>query len=194
MNIMEKHLRIIRHLAGYFIGTAVFIFLIPLGFWWLSLSRYPVFRIQVIPDDGLRLMVSLLIFVPGMIFVVWSNLYLLVQGKEGPVDAAGIRISPRTKKLVRQGPYKLTRNPMVFGIQTVYISVSVFLNSLGCLGISLLFFHIIVRYVVAAEEVRLFNDFGSAYLRYKEKTPRIMPLSGQLLKKLAEKFRPRAGK
>jgi len=108
-------------------------------------------------------------------FVIWSNIFLLLKGKGGPTDIAGISISPQTKKLVIAGPYKYTRNPMVLGIHSTYISIAIYLNSLGCLIVLIIFFFMIVKYVVVAEEKRLFNDFGADYIKYKENTSMIIP-------------------
>jgi len=92
------------------------------------------------------------------------------------VDIGGVAISPRTKKLVTEGPYKYTRNPMVFGMNSIYMSIAIYLNSLGCLLVVALFFFLIVRSVVASEEKRLLSDFGDEYMEYKRKTPMIIPL------------------
>ena len=57
---------------------------------------------------------------------------------------------------------------MVFGTNLIYISIAIYLNSLGCLIVLIIFFLIIVKYVVATEEKRLLNDFEADYMKYKE--------------------------
>ena len=64
---------------------------------------------------------------------------------------------------------------MVLGIHSTYISIAIYLNSLGCLIVLIIFFFMIVKYVVVAEEKRLFNDFGADYIKYKENTSMIIP-------------------
>ena len=167
---------IIRFIAGYALGIGVFVILIPYGIWYLSSTGYYIFIIPIIPLDYVRIILSMLLFISGAIFVIWSNVFLLLKGKGGPADFAGISISPQTKKLVVEGPYKYTRNPMVFGANSIYASISIYLNSLGCLIILIIFFFILVKYVVATEEKRLLNDFGADYIEYKKNTSMIIPL------------------
>ena len=167
---------IISYITGYALGIGVFVVLIPYGIWYLSSADYYIFKIPIITLDYVRLIISLLLFVTGVTFVIWSNIFLLVKGKGGPTDIAGISICPRTKALVVQGPYQHTRNPMVFGVNLTYISIAIYLNSLGCLIMLVVFFLVIVKYVVATEEKRLLNDFGDEYIKYKEETPMIIPM------------------
>ena len=167
---------IIRFIAGYVLGIGVFLILIPYGIWYLSSTGYYIFMIPIIPLDFVRIIVSMLLFISGAIFVIWSNVFLVLKGKGGPADVAGISISPQTKKLVVEGPYKYTRNPMVFGVSSIYTSLVIYFNSLGCLILLIICFLTLVKYVVATEEKRLFNDFGADYTEYREKTSKIIPL------------------
>jgi protein-S-isoprenylcysteine O-methyltransferase Ste14 len=167
---------IIRHIAGYALGMVIFVILIPYSIWYLSSTGYYIFKISIIPLNYARIIVSTLLFIYGAIFVIWSNIFLLLRGKGGPTGIARISISPQTKKLVTGGPYKYTRNPMVFGTNLIYISIAIYLNSLGCLIVLIIFFLIIVKYVVATEEKRLLNDFEADYKKYKENTSMIIPL------------------
>jgi protein-S-isoprenylcysteine O-methyltransferase Ste14 len=123
-----------------------------------------------------RIIVSVLLIISGAIFVIWSNVFLLHKGKGGPTDIAGVSISPQTKKLVVEGPYKYTRNPMVFGVSSIYTSIAIYTNSLGCLIVLILFFLTIAKYVLATEEKRLLNEFGADYSEYKKNTSMLIPL------------------
>ncbi len=167
--------KLIRHIAGYAVGTGIFVFLVPYGLFFLSLLDIFVFNIPVVPFDILPLIISIPLFITGVIFVVWSNYFLLMMGKGGPTDLFGVDISPQTKKLVVSGPYKYTRNPMIFGVYSYYIALSVYLNSLGTLIIILLLYLIIVNYIRSTEENRLLKDFGEEYTEYKRTTPMIFP-------------------
>ena len=166
----------IRYIAGYVIGIGVFVLLIPYCIWYLSSTGYGIFSVSIIPFDYARIIVSLLLLISGALFVVWSNVFLLLKGKGGPTDIAGISISPQTKKLVKEGPYAYTRNPMVFGVHSIYISIAIYLNSLGCLIVLIIFFLTIVKYALRTEEKRLLNDFGDDYIKYKDTTSMIIPL------------------
>lgn len=163
-----------RYVAGYVLGIAVFLGAIPYAIWIASTIDHDI--VSLISNDALRLSLSALVFASGMVFVMWSNLYLLLQGRGGPVDIAGVTVTPRTKNLVIAGPYKYTRNPMVFGANTVYISIALYLNSLAAMIFVLVFFTFIVKFVVSSEEKRLENDFGEQYREYKERTRKIVPI------------------
>ena len=167
---------IIRLIAGYAVGISIFLILIPYGLWLLSSTGYFIFKIPVIPIDYVRIIVSVLLIISGAIFVIWSNVFLLHKGKGGPTDIAGVSISPQTKKLVVEGPYKYTRNPMVFGVSSIYTSIAIYTNSLGCLIVLILFFLTIAKYVLATEEKRLLNEFGADYSEYKKNTSMLIPL------------------
>jgi protein-S-isoprenylcysteine O-methyltransferase Ste14 len=107
--------------------------------------------------------------------MIWSNIFLFTIGKGGPADGFNISISPRSKKLVTTGPYRYSRNPMVFGAFSLYTSLGIFLNSVICLIIILIFVFFIIYYLRLSEEKRLLKDFGDEYLDYKNKVPMIFP-------------------
>jgi len=172
---MGNRVNIIRYIAGYTVGIFVFVVLIPYSIWYLSTTEYGIFKIPIIPADYIRIILSMLLFIPGIFFVIWSNIFLLLKGKGGPTDIAGVAISPQTKNLVVDGPYKFSRNPMVFGANSTYISLAIYFNSLDCLLALIIFFLLIVRCVVVSEEKRLLNDFGVEYATYKENTSMIIP-------------------
>jgi protein-S-isoprenylcysteine O-methyltransferase Ste14 len=111
----------------------------------------------------------------GIFFVVWFNLFLFMRGKGGPTDFSGVSVSPQTQRLVTTGPYRFTRNPMVFGTNAVYLSLAIYLNSWGALIAWLLFFVFLVQFAVSREEERLLNDFGQQYSEYRARTSKIIP-------------------
>ena len=167
---------ILRHTIGYMVGTTVFLLLIPYLIWQVSLIDHVIFKTQILHNSEISFFVAMPFFAIGVLFVIWSNLFLVSEGKGGPTDIAGITISPRSKQLVTTGPYKYTRNPMAFGTNSIYLAIAIYLNSVGCLIATVLFFLVIVKGVVASEEQRLLKDFGDEYLEYRKKTSMIIPL------------------
>jgi protein-S-isoprenylcysteine O-methyltransferase Ste14 len=163
-----------RHILGYVFGTALFFFAIPFGL--VGLAALDPLPSEPFPAHAaLRLIPSLPFLALGLFFVVWSNVFLFKIGKGGPADGFNIAISPRTKNLVVSGPYRLTRNPMVFGAFSTYIGLGILLLSplvLGalvvCLGLSSL-------YLRCTEEKRLGKDFGDVYSAYRKNVPMIFP-------------------
>jgi protein-S-isoprenylcysteine O-methyltransferase Ste14 len=119
-----------RYILGYILGFTIFIVLIPLGLYRLSGLDYLLSGRVIFNSDILRYIISALIFLVGAYFVIWSNIFLFKIGKGGPVDAFGVSITPQTKKLVTIGPYGYSRNPMVFGAFSVYMSIVLYLNSI----------------------------------------------------------------
>lgn len=167
--------KIVRYVAGYIIGFSVFVFIIPSLLYLLSISGWPVFRIGLVASETMRLIIAFILSIPGLVFVIWSNWYLFWKGRGGPTDIMGIEISPRTERLVTTGPYRYSRNPMVFGAWTTYLAWTIYLDSLGCLLILLLFILFASVYLKRVEESRLLADFGDAYVTYRNRTPMIFP-------------------
>jgi protein-S-isoprenylcysteine O-methyltransferase Ste14 len=87
----------------------------------------------------------------------------------------GHEVAPRTKHLMTDGPYKISRNPMLSGTYLYYIGVLIALWT----GWALLVFAIIATVMmlqVRSEEKRLEADFGQEYLDYKKRTGRFITL------------------
>jgi protein-S-isoprenylcysteine O-methyltransferase Ste14 len=118
----------------------------------------------------------MLFFLLGAFFLIWSNIFLLIVGKGGPTEGFNTSISPKTKNLVTKGPYRYTRNPMVFGAFSLYISIGIFLNSILCLISIFIFLYFVIKYLKLSEEKRLLKDFGDEFKDYKIKTPLLFPL------------------
>jgi protein-S-isoprenylcysteine O-methyltransferase Ste14 len=166
---------ILRYITGYIVGISIFVILIPLGLIRLSKIGEP-WNIPLTGDETIRLILAAPLFILGAIFAIWSNIVLLTFGKGGPTEAFNIAISPKTKKLVIVGPYKYTRNPMVFGAFTLYTSIGIALNSLLCLICLLVFFLLMRFYLKHSEEKRLLRDFGDEYKEYQRKVSMIFPM------------------
>ncbi|MEN6456369.1 MAG: methyltransferase [Prolixibacteraceae bacterium] len=124
----------------------------------------------------IRYLISSLFLLTGAYFMIWSNVFLFKIGKGGPANGFGISISPQTKKLVTVGPYKYSRNPMVFGAFSLYISMVIFLNSIIGLITLLISLLIAFGYLKLSEEQRLLTDFGDDYVEYKRKVSMVFPM------------------
>ena len=122
-----------------------------------------------------RLCLSALIAMAGLALSVWSIVYMKRVGKGNPFDAMGHEVAPRTQHLMTDGPYKLSRNPMLSGTYLYYAGVVVALWS----GWALLVFAVVAGLMslqVRSEEKRLEADFGDEYLEYKKRTGRFITL------------------
>lgn len=166
----------IRYIIGYILGFTIFILLIPFGLYRLSHFDSLFSGRVLFCSDLLRYIISSLFFLVGAVFAIWSNIFLLMIGKGGPVDAFGVSISPQTTKLVTIGPYRYSRNPMVFGAFSLYLSVALFLNSITGLICVLAFLGIMIIFLKLSEEKRLLKDFGDEYTDYRKKVSMIFPI------------------
>jgi len=181
--MVREQSNITKYIAGYVVGLGIFIILIPYGIFYLSSTNYNIFGISIILSKSISIIISSLLFTSGIVFVIWSNIFLLQKGKGGPTDIFGVTISPRTNKLVITGPYRFSRNPMVFGTFSTYFSIAVYFNSLGALLILIVFLMLVITYLKLTEEKRLLNDFGDEYTEYKKNTSMIIPLPWEKGKK-----------
>ena len=158
-----------KQVLGYVLGFSIFIVGIPALMWWVAgmpaLADLPVGRLYL----------TTLIALAGLALSVWSIVYMKRVGKGNPFDAMGHEVAPRTKHLMTDGPYKMSRNPMLSGTYLYYIGVLIALWSWW----SLLVFAVIATVMmqqVRSEEKRLEADFGQEYLDYKKRTGRFITI------------------
>lgn len=165
---------IIRHIVGYAVGISLFFGLIPFIFWLIRMRYDSLQSVGSMPNPA-RIAIAVIFAIVGIIYVLWSNAALFFIGKGGPTDGLGIAISPRTKHLVIKGPYRYTRNPMVFGALCCYIAWGLFLNSLIVVILVVLLIPAIIFYLKKTEEKRLLRDFGEQFIEYRKKVPIFFP-------------------
>ena len=156
-----------KQVFGYVLGFSIFIVGIPALMWLVAgmpaLADLPVGRLYL----------AALIALMGLALSVWSIVYMKRVGKGNPFDAMGHEVAPRTKHLMTDGPYKMSRNPMLSGTYLYYIGVLIALWSWW----ALLVFAVIATIMmlqVRSEEKRLEADFGQEYLDYKKRTGRFL--------------------
>jgi protein-S-isoprenylcysteine O-methyltransferase Ste14 len=80
-----------------------------------------------------------------------------------------------TQKLLTDGPYAWSRNPMVFGTLCAYLGLAVIAASWSSLALVLLFGGLLLLYLKLVEERELAARFGQAYLDYKSRTAFLIP-------------------
>ena len=158
---------VMKQILGYLLGFTIFIVGIPALMWWVSgipgLVDIPV----------MRLYLGAVIALAGLYISLWSIVYMKRIGKGNPFDAMGHEVAPRTKHLMTDGPYKLSRNPMLSGTYLYYIGHLLAVWNWW----ALLVFAVIAAVMmlqVRSEEKRLEADFGEGYVKYKQKTGRFI--------------------
>jgi hypothetical protein len=94
---------VFRHIIGYTLGIFIFAILIPYELY-QSREIEGILNITLINNEIFRTILAIPIFIIGVVFMLWSNLYLFRIGKGGPAEGFGFAVSPRIKKLVTCGP------------------------------------------------------------------------------------------
>ena len=154
-----------RDLTGYFMGLVMFVILIPLIMWRLSLPVH---------TNAVRVAVFIILAVAGIALSIWSIIYMKNVGKGNPMDAFNHEIGTRTVNLMTEGPYRLCRNPMLLGVFIYYVGLVICLGSWKALLVFAIYFAVMMVQV-EREEKRLEQDFGHDYLEYKKKTKKLIP-------------------
>ena len=161
-------MRKLREIIGYLLGGTLFVLLMPTLMWLASgrpcLAEVPVWRLSI----------AVVLAVLGITLSVWSIVYMRRKGDGNPMDAFGHEVAPRTKHLMTEGPYRLSRNPMLTGSFIYYAGVCTCLWTWQ----SLLVFVTIISIMllqVRSEEKRLRKDFGEEYEAYCRRTRRFWP-------------------
>ena len=80
-----------------------------------------------------------------------------------------------TQKLVIEGPYQYSRNPMITAVVSNLIGIAFVTNHLPILCWALLFFSVNHIYFILSEEPSLRKKFGKEYENYFITTPRWIP-------------------
>ena len=163
-------MRRLREIAGYALGGLMFVLLIPTLMWWVS--GMP--NLCVVPLW--RLLIAVVLALLGLSLSIWSIVYMRRKGDGNPMDAFGHEVAPRTKHLMTEGPYRLSRNPMLTGSFIYYAGVCVWLWRWPALLVFVGFI-VIMFLQVLSEEKRLRRDFGEEYEDYCKRTGRFWPVS-----------------
>lgn len=167
--------RTIQYILGYVIGGLLVLVLIPRGLYRASRAFDHLIGIQLIPIAGLRFTIAAGLALFGLLFGLWSVVVQNTIGKGGPLEVAGLEVSPKTQNLVVTGPYKYTRNPMLFGACVYYFAVAVYLNSVIAVALVTLFMTFMLIFVKLTEERRLLKDFGNEYEEYRQRVSLFVP-------------------
>ncbi len=123
---------------------------------------------RFVPEEA-RLLISIPLMVIGIAVTLWSVLYFLkARGTPVPFNPP-----PR---LVRTGPYRYSRNPMLTGVFVFLFGAGVWLNSISLVFVFTPLFIIFIAWEVKQiEEPELIKRLGSNYIEYRKRTPMFLP-------------------
>lgn len=164
-----------KMILGYIVGGLLVIGLVPSFIYIITSLIDHVYRIEIIQNTVIKWILIVVFLVIGIIYGIWSIIVQNAIGKGGPVEIGNIEISPKTENLVVSGPYKNTRNPMLFGTFLIYLAFALYLNSITSAVFVSVIFVFMLMVVVKMEEKRLLKDFGNQYEEYRKKVSKFIP-------------------
>ncbi len=107
--------------------------------------------------------------VGGLALVGWSVRVQYVLGQGTPVPRVA------TQRLVTQGPYAYSRNPMTLGALMMYLGIGVWIESGIVVLLTVIVFSALLTFIYLHEARELADRFGEEYLAYKKRTPFLWP-------------------
>lgn len=123
---------------------------------------------RFVPEEA-RLLISIPLMALGIALTTWSVLYFF-KAKGTPVP-----FNP-PQQLVKTGPYRYSRNPMLTGVFVCLFGVGMWLNSISLVFFfTPLFIIFIVWGVKQIEEPELIKRLGTDYIEYRKITPMFLP-------------------
>jgi protein-S-isoprenylcysteine O-methyltransferase Ste14 len=111
------------------------------------------------------LLFGVLLLLPGFGLLFWS-LTLFLRARTSPLP-----MRPTTT-LVRNGPYRWTRNPMYVAMLCLYAGVALWFDVFWALVLAPAAVVLVNRLIIRKEERYLEARFGEDYLRYKREVRR----------------------
>lgn len=113
------------------------------------------------------LMVGVFLGILGLFIAIWAK---ITMGKVwGRPAQHNIK---RQNKLIMDGPFQFSRNPIYLGLILAFLGYSLSLKSIFI--ILNLFLIVFFYYSALKEEKLLEKHFGKEYLKYKSSTPRLL--------------------
>lgn len=158
----------VRLLFGLLAG-GIFVWLLP----WALLVGMP--RQDVClgwPPIGLGtagLVIGIILVVVGLPIALWTVVDQFNRARGTPLPMLP------TQKLLTDGPYTWSRNPMVFGTLAAYLGLALMADSWGSLELILIFAALLLAYLKLVEERELALRFGPDYLNYRKRTSFLIP-------------------
>ena len=169
----EKDLRKIKRTFTLVWSGCLFIIILPLISFIVSIYLNSYLNLPNVVFYPLNIIIGLLFLLIGFFWAGWSNIELYKTGKGTAVPLK----HTQTTILVLKGPYKYTRNPMVFGYILIWVGLGFFFNSYVILiGFSSIVLVFLIIFIKSWEEKDLERRFGQSYLDYKKRVSMIIPL------------------
>lgn len=114
-------------------------------------------------------LVGLLFILVGAVLIIWANYTLFYVGKIGFEDREPFHVP---YKLVQDGPYKFSRNPIYLAGILLILGLGVIIGSITVLFSAIIVFIILRFGLIKWEEKNLEKAFGDDYIAYKKRVRR----------------------
>jgi protein-S-isoprenylcysteine O-methyltransferase Ste14 len=124
------------------------------------------------PDSHVKL---ILVFLSALLLLIGMGLMVSTIKLFTRVGRGTLAPWDPTENLVVQGPYRYMRNPMINGVFFILLGESLLFRSPGIFAWFVIFVFGNLIYIPRVEEVRLEEQFGQAYLQYKQNVPAWIP-------------------
>ena len=152
----------LRVVALFFLGL-LFMAILAVGIGWVCADR------GMVGLGWLNQALGPALTVVGFTLVGWSVGVQYVIGKGTPAPKVP------TRRLVMQGPYAHSRNPMTLGALLMYLGIGVWIESGVVIILTIIVFSILLTFIYFHETRELTERFGEEYLAYKQRTPFLLP-------------------
>ncbi len=140
--------------------------LIESGILILQIIQALYFPLPKTSPDGLILGTGIIIYTLGMVFAFWGKFSMnRVWGIPGEHSA-------KQNKVITNGAFAFSRNPIYLGIILIFLGFSIAIKS-WLVVLRLPLFIYLYRSSVKEEKL-LEKEFGKEYINYKSKTPRFL--------------------
>lgn len=163
-----------RKFIGLWLTLIIFVIVFPGLFYFISSQLDRVFSFNQFMSYGIGIILAAGAVLIGIFWVFWAYSYLHFVGKGTPIEAFGYALYP-TQKLVETGPYAYTRNPMLFGLLFILLSIALYIQSISGLILIPVLAVTALLYIRAFEEPQLRKRFGREYEEYRKSVPVLLP-------------------
>ncbi len=128
-----------------------------------------------LPDVFVTVALASFILIGGLAIVALSGWNLFKGGKGVPYG--DVVKSLQTRFLVRTGPYRFSRNPMILGYAFILSSVGLYMGSIaGTLVVPIIALVLLSMWIRLVEERGMEQRFGEEYRSYQRTVPFLIPM------------------
>ena len=156
------------------LGSILIFIIIPLAIYYISIYMESLLEgtlyLPNLPINVITFAGGLALMFIGFLLSTWAVYAQYKYGRGTPNPW----LPPQ--KLVKEGPYKYSRNPMHLGNALYTIGIGFIIGSTPYLIISIIGYSIVLLYNKFIEEKELEKKFGDEFREYKEKTPFLIPI------------------